>query len=155
MRNKKATCLISCRADVTATFSAAFKAGSLRSKTFVFRGLSQYDSPAIYMLSGANSSTIAIWRIERWRIVKKPCKRMLKWCSFFAFFGNVLIFVVPLHMWKWRVKSEKWRITMRNVWMKGERNDRNQRNKPCGMKVHLTHNSSLFTLHSSLNLLTV
>ena len=64
MRNKKATCPISCRADVTTTFSVVFKAGSLPPKTFVFRGLSQYDFLAIYMLSGAYSSTIAIWRIE-------------------------------------------------------------------------------------------
>jgi len=78
MRNKKATCLISCRADVTATFPAVFKAGVLQPKTFVFRRLSQCDYLAIYMLSGAYSSTIAIWRIEGWRNVKKPCKRMLK-----------------------------------------------------------------------------
>ena len=78
MRNKKATCPISCRADVTTTFSAVFKAGILRCKTFVFRGLSQCDYLAIYMLSGAYSSTIAIWCIEGWQIVKNLRKRMLK-----------------------------------------------------------------------------
>ena len=98
MRNKKATCPISCRADVTATFSVAFKAGSLRCKTFVFRGLSQCDYLALYMLSGAYSSTIAIWCIARWRIVKNLRKRMLKQSRKIAIFRNVLIFVVPLHM---------------------------------------------------------
>jgi len=38
------------------------------------------------MLSGAYSSTIAIWRIEGWRNVKKPCERMLKWSSYFRDF---------------------------------------------------------------------
>ena len=52
MRNIKVTCHISCRADVTVTFSVAFKAGVLQSKTFVFRWLSQCDYLAIYMLLG-------------------------------------------------------------------------------------------------------
>ena len=78
MRNIKVTCPISCCADVTSTYSAVFKAGVLRCKAFVFRRLSQCDYLAIYMLSGAYSSTIAIWRIEGWSNVKKPCKRMLK-----------------------------------------------------------------------------
>ena len=101
--------------NVTSTLSAVFKASVLQCKTFVFRGLSQCVFPAIYVLIGSYSPTIAIWHIEGWRNVKIPCKRMLKWCSFFAFFRIVLIFFVPLHMWKWRVKSEKWRITMRDV----------------------------------------
>ena len=78
MRNIKVTCHISCRADVTSTFSAVFKAGVLQPKTFVFRWLSQCDYLAIYMLSGAYSPTIAIWRIAGWRIVKIPRERMLK-----------------------------------------------------------------------------
>ncbi len=115
--------ILSLCVKITSTFSAVFKAGVLRCKTFVFRWLSQCYHLAIYMLSGAYSSTIAISHIEGWWNVKIPCKRMLKWCSFFAFFGNVLIFFVPLHMWKWRVKSEKWRISMRNVG-EIERNER-------------------------------
>jgi len=78
MRNIKVTCPISCCADVISTFSAVFKAGVLQSKAFVFRRLSQCDYLALYMLSGAYSSTIAIWRIEGWSNVKKLCKRMLK-----------------------------------------------------------------------------
>jgi len=88
MRNIKVTCHISCRADVTTTFSAVFKASILPPKTFVFRRLSQCEHLAIYMLSGTYSSTIAIWRIEGWSNVKKPCKRMLKQGSYFAIFGN-------------------------------------------------------------------
>ena len=65
-------------------------------KTFVFRGLSQYDFPAIYMLSGAYSSTIAIWHIEGWRNVKKPCKRMLNRGRKIAFSRIALILLVPL-----------------------------------------------------------
>jgi len=55
-------------------------------KTFVFRWLSQRDSLVIYMLSGAYSPAIAIWRIEGWQNVKKPRKQMLKWSSFFRVF---------------------------------------------------------------------
>ena len=36
------------------------------------------------------------------------------------------------------------------TWEKLKEMSKNENNKPCGMKVHLTHNSSLFTLHSSL-----
>ena len=82
------TFFISCHADVISTFSVVFKAGVLRYKTFVFRWLSQCYYLAIYMLSGAYSSTIAISHIEGWLNVKKPCKRMLKWSSFFAIFRN-------------------------------------------------------------------
>ncbi len=64
MRNIKVTCPISCRADVTSTFSAVLKAGILRCKTFAFRTLYQCDYLAIYMLSGAYSPTIAISHIE-------------------------------------------------------------------------------------------
>jgi len=78
MRNIKVTCPISCRADVTTTFSAVFKADVLQSKTFVFRRLSQYDFPAIYVLLGAYSSTFAIWRVEGWSNVKMTRKQMLK-----------------------------------------------------------------------------
>ena len=96
MRNKKATCPISCRADVTTTFSAAFKAGSLRSNTFVFRGLSCGNCRAIHVLSGPCWPASAAWCIARWQIVKNLRKRMLKQDRKIAIFRNALIFVVPL-----------------------------------------------------------
>ena len=109
MRNKKATCPISCRADVTTTFSAAFKAGSLPPKTFAFRWLSCGNCRAIHVLSGPCWPASAAWCIARWRIVKNLRERMLKQSRKIAIFRNVLIFVVPLQteMKSWKVKSEE------------------------------------------------
>ena len=96
MRNIKVTCHISCRADVTSTFSAVFKASVLRCKTFVFRWLSQRDHLAIYMLSGAYTPALARRHSERWRIVKTSRERMLKQGRKIAFSRIALILLVPL-----------------------------------------------------------
>ena len=106
MRNIKVTCPISCRADVTATFSAVFEAGVLRCKTFVFRWLSQCDYPVIHMLSGPDWPASDAWHIEGWRIVKTPRERMLKWSRKIAIFRNERKLWVPLQREKWRMKSE-------------------------------------------------